>query len=123
MLILTAAVASAHESLAQKVRAATSQYVNVNVPLHNGEGWVVGTPCVSGPDFGAMGQTKNFYCSVKLVSKEFSPVNWVFDRDRPRTSQIGGPARTRTEDQGIHFAPPFPEGVDYLFTPVGCGTL
>ncbi len=55
VLILTAAAASAHESLAQKVRAATSQYVNINVPLHNGEGWVVGTPCVSGPDFGAMG--------------------------------------------------------------------
>ena len=34
-----------------------------------------------------------------------------------------GPARTRTEDQGIHSTPPFPEGVDYLFTPVGCGTL
>ena len=35
----------------------------------------------------------------------------------------GGPARTRTEDQGIHLTPPFPEGVDYLFTPEGCGTL
>ena len=29
----------------------------------------------------------------------------------------GGPARTRTEDQGIHSTPPFPVGVDYLFTP------
>ena len=37
--------------------------------------------------------------------------------------EYGGPARTRTEDQGIHSAPPFPEGVDYLFTHVGCGTL
>src|ERR1700722_16060460 len=35
----------------------------------------------------------------------------------------GGPARTRTEDQGIHSTPPFPARVDYLFTPVGCGTL
>src|SRR5580658_3782290 len=34
-----------------------------------------------------------------------------------------GPARTRTEDQGIHSTPPFPARVDYLFTPVGCGTL
>ncbi len=37
--------------------------------------------------------------------------------------EIGGPARTRTEDQGIHSTPPFPVGVDYLFTHVGCGTL
>ena len=46
--------------------------------------------------------------------------------ERPEPSRIvlkTGPARTRTEDQGIHSTPPFPEGVDYLFTPVGCGTL
>ena len=41
----------------------------------------------------------------------------------PAIWESGGPARTRTEDQGIHSTPPFPEGVDYLFTPVGCGTL
>lgn len=29
---------------------------------------------------------------------------------------FGGPGRTRTCNQGIHFAPPFPTGVDYLFT-------
>ena len=39
--------------LVDKVRAATAQYKNVNVALH--EGFVQGTPCVSGPDFGAMG--------------------------------------------------------------------
>src|SRR5579872_7609677 len=27
-----------------------------------------------------------------------------------------GPGRIRTYDQGIHFAPAFPPGVDYLFT-------
>jgi hypothetical protein len=27
-----------------------------------------------------------------------------------------GPGRIRTYDQGIHFAPTFPPGVDYLFT-------
>jgi len=40
---------------------------------------------------------------------------------------LGGPAGIRTQDQGIHVAPKFPSGVDYLFTlglvPVGCGTL
>ena len=42
---------------------------------------------------------------------------------KPAIWVSGGPARTRTEDQGIHSIPPFPEGVDYLFTPEGCGTL
>jgi hypothetical protein len=41
----------------------------------------------------------------------------------PSTLLENGPARTRTEDQGIHFTPPFPEGADYLFTHVGCGML
>jgi len=30
--------------------------------------------------------------------------------------QSDGPGRIRTYDQGIHFAPAFPPGVDYLFT-------
>src|SRR5579871_6339869 len=39
-----------------------------------------------------------------------------------------GPGRIRTYDQGIHFAPEFPPGVDYLFTRAhgcacGCGML
>lgn len=54
--------------------------------------------------------------------QEFSYVHWVKLHIPVETSD-SGPARTRTEDQGIHLAPPFPEGVDYLFTPVGCGTL
>lgn len=54
-LLTGSALAHPSDSLVEKVRAATSQYLNINVPLHNGEGWVVGTPCVSGPDFGAMG--------------------------------------------------------------------
>ena len=41
--------------LVDKVRAATAQYQDINVPLTNNEGWVVGTPCVSGPNEGAMG--------------------------------------------------------------------
>jgi len=39
--------------LISKVRAATARYQNINVALH--EGWIVATPCVSGPDTGAMG--------------------------------------------------------------------
>jgi len=41
----------------------------------------------------------------------------------------GGPGRTRTYDQGIHFISPFLMGVDYLITRnknivlLGCGTL
>lgn len=39
--------------LVEKVRAATEQYRNINVAI--GEGWVQATPCVSGPNTGAMG--------------------------------------------------------------------
>ena len=53
------------------------------------------------------------------------------DCPRPVSSKrLGGPGRTRTCNQGIHLAPPFPTGVDYLFTRdfddstrFGCGTL
>lgn len=39
--------------LVQKVRKATVRYKDINVAL--GEGWVQATPCVSGPNDGAMG--------------------------------------------------------------------
>jgi len=39
--------------LVQRVRNATGRFLDINVAL--GEHWVVGTPCVSGPQTGAMG--------------------------------------------------------------------
>ena len=39
--------------LVDKVQRATRRYKNINVAL--GEGWVRGTPCVSGPSSGAVG--------------------------------------------------------------------
>ena len=39
--------------LVDKVRAATARYADINVAT--GEGWVQATPCVSGPNAGAMG--------------------------------------------------------------------
>jgi hypothetical protein len=39
--------------LVDKVRGATAQYVDINVATH--EGFVPATPCVSGPNAGAMG--------------------------------------------------------------------
>jgi hypothetical protein len=39
--------------LIDKVRAATARFVDVNVA--RAEGWIAGTPCVSGPNSGAMG--------------------------------------------------------------------
>ena len=39
--------------LVEKVRASTGRYRDVNVAIH--EGWVPATPCVSGPNEGAMG--------------------------------------------------------------------
>ena len=37
--------------------------------------------------------------------------------------ELVGPLGLEPRTKGFTFAPPFPEGVDYLFTPVGCGTL
>jgi hypothetical protein len=39
--------------LVDKVRVATARFLDIHVALH--EGWVPGTPCVSGPNSGAMG--------------------------------------------------------------------
>ena len=39
--------------LIDKVRAATARFKDIRVAIS--EGWVQGTPCVSGPDTGAMG--------------------------------------------------------------------
>ncbi|MEO8310803.1 MAG: hypothetical protein ABI520_06490 [Caldimonas sp.] len=39
--------------LVEKVRDATARYKDINIAL--GEGWVQATPCVSGPNDGAMG--------------------------------------------------------------------
>ncbi len=44
-----------HSPLIQKVHDANKRYIDINVALHHEKGWVVGTPCVSGPDHGAMG--------------------------------------------------------------------
>jgi hypothetical protein len=54
-LLLLPVVAAGDEArpLIDKVRNATARYLDINVPLS--EGWVVATPCVSGPDTGAMG--------------------------------------------------------------------
>jgi hypothetical protein len=49
-------IASADEGatpLIDTVREATARYVDINAAFH--DGFVVGTPCVSGPDTGAMG--------------------------------------------------------------------
>ena len=42
-----------HSPLVQKVRKATERFRDINVAIS--EGWVQGTPCVSGPNSGAMG--------------------------------------------------------------------
>ena len=50
----TLAQANAESSpLLEKVRHATARFTDINVAL--AEGWVPATPCVSGPDTGAMG--------------------------------------------------------------------
>jgi hypothetical protein len=44
-----------HSPLIDKVYDLNKRYTDINVALHQEKGWVVGTPCVSGPDTGAMG--------------------------------------------------------------------
>ena len=41
--------------LVERVHDLNQRYVDINVALHKEKGWVVGTPCVTGPDHGAMG--------------------------------------------------------------------
>jgi hypothetical protein len=41
--------------LIRKVHDATAKYQDINFPLKKEKGWAVATPCVSGPDAGAMG--------------------------------------------------------------------
>jgi hypothetical protein len=41
--------------LVKKVHDATAKYRDINVALNKEKGWAVATPCVSGPDHGAMG--------------------------------------------------------------------
>lgn len=53
LLPLTAAAGDGAKPLVDKVRGATARYLDINVAL--GEGFVTATPCVSGPDTGAMG--------------------------------------------------------------------
>jgi len=52
-LLIPAAVADTATPLVDKVRNATARYLDINVAL--AEGFVPATPCVSGPDTGAMG--------------------------------------------------------------------
>ncbi len=56
LLLLLPTIAAADDNptpLIAKVRAATARYVDINVALS--EGFVAATPCVSGPNNGAMG--------------------------------------------------------------------
>jgi hypothetical protein len=49
----TSQTITAASPLIEKVRTATARFRDINVAIS--EGWVQGTPCVSGPDTGAMG--------------------------------------------------------------------
>lgn len=55
--------------LVDKVRSATSRYVDINVAFK--EGFAVATPCVSGPDTGAMGV--HLVLSSRIASGVLSP--------------------------------------------------
>lgn len=51
--LAAAAALGQNAPLVEKVRAATQRYLDINVA--QAEGWVPATPCVSGPNTGAMG--------------------------------------------------------------------
>jgi hypothetical protein len=64
---------SVHSPLVDKVRTATARFKDINVAIS--EGWVQGTPCVSGPDTGAMGV--HFVLPARIN-------NFVLQPDRPQ---------------------------------------
>jgi hypothetical protein len=55
---------AAPSPLIDKVRDATARFRDINVAI--AEGWVQGTPCVSGPDTGAMGV--HFVLSARIAA-------------------------------------------------------
>jgi len=60
---------AAGSSLVEKVRNATRRFIDVNVAMH--EGWVPATPCVSGPQAGAMGV--HFVLPSRLTDGALNP--------------------------------------------------
>jgi hypothetical protein len=74
-LIVTAGQPSyaGQSPLIEKVRAATARFKDINVAVS--EGWVQGTPCVSGPDTGAMGV--HFVMSSRITK-------FVLQADQPQ---------------------------------------
>ena len=62
-----------HSPLIERVRAATARFKDINVATS--EGWVRATPCVSGPDTGAMGV--HFVMQSRLKS-------FVLQADQPQ---------------------------------------
>jgi hypothetical protein len=78
--------------LIEKVRKLTQRFRDVNVAV--GEGWAPGTPCVSGPDAGAMG------------------VHFLLPSGIPSTLDVGTPAALIYEPMGdgsLRFV-----GVEYI---------
>jgi hypothetical protein len=63
------AAAEGATPLVDKVRGATSRYVDINVAFN--EGFAVATPCVSGPDTGAMGV--HLVLSSRIASGVLNP--------------------------------------------------
>lgn len=64
--------------------------------------------------------------AARKVTQEVTRVFLDRYRSLPIVSErckLVGPLGLEPRTKGFTSAPPFPEGVDYLFTPVGCGTL
>lgn len=75
--------------LINKVRGATRRYLDINVAL--GEGWVRATPCVSGPNEGAMGV--HFLKPERLhdgVLKADEPEMLIYEPQRGGTYRLVG---------------------------------
>lgn len=60
---------NAPSPLVEKVRTATEQYKDINAALN--QGFAQATPCVSGPDFGAMGV--HFVLNSRVMNGVLSP--------------------------------------------------
>lgn len=63
--------------LVEKVRIATARYVDVNAAI--GEHWVAATPCVSGPNAGAMGVHYLLPSRLDAVLKADEPEALIYE--------------------------------------------
>lgn len=113
--LLIAAAGDGATPLIDKVRNATAQYVDINAAFT--DGFVVGTPCVSGPESGAMGVHLVHADRIQhLVLDATKPQALIYEPMADGAAHLGPARATRLTRQGgaarCHGEPEPPERSD-----------